>query len=198
MARTIFEEIIRRGLSVGQYPARTEQSRRWYRETASKLSRINDLSFFKGDPSRLVKNPIIGSMYMFFYDPKTADKLPYYDVFPLIFPFKKTVDGFYGINLHYLPPQLRAKLMDGLYEYANNDRYDETTKLKMNYSLLQRASTLKFFRPCVKRYLSSHVQSNFMYVRPDEWDICLFLPTERFVKQSKQNVWADSRRKIGR
>ena len=88
--------------------------------------------------------------------------------------------------------------MDGLYEYANNDRYDETTKLKMNYSLLQRASSLRFFKPCVKRYLSSHVQSNFMYVRPDEWDICLFLPTERFVKQSKQNVWADSRRKIGR
>jgi hypothetical protein len=198
MARTIFEEIIRRGLSAGQYPARTEQSRRWYRETASKLSRINDLSFFKGDPSRLVKNPIIGSMYMFFYDPKTADKLPYYDVFPLIFPFKKTIDGFYGINLHYLPPQLRAKLMDGLYEYANNDRYDETTKLKMNYSLLQRASTLKFFKPCIKRYLSSHVQSSFMYVKPEEWDICLFLPTERFVKQSKQNVWADSRRKIGR
>ena len=197
MARTIFDEIIRRGLSAGQYPARTAQSRKWYRETASKLSNINDLSFFKGDPSRLVKNPIIGSMYMFFYDPKTAEKLPYYDVFPLVFPFKKTIDGFYGINLHYLPPQLRAKLMDGLYEYANYDRYDETTKLKMNYSLLQRASTLKFFKPCVKRYLSNHVQSNFMYVRPDEWDICLFLPTERFVKQSKQNVWAESRRKLG-
>jgi hypothetical protein len=198
MASTIFDEIIARGLSSGQFPARTDQARRWYRETASKFSKINDLSFFKGDRSRIVDNPIIGSMYMFFYDPKTADKLPYYDIFPLIFPFKKTLDGFYGINLHYLPPQLRAKLMDGLYEFANNEKYDETTKIKLSYSLLQRAASLRFFEPCVKRYLSSHVKSRFMYVKPEEWDICLFLPTERFVKQSKQNVWAESRRKIGR
>jgi hypothetical protein len=196
MATTIFEEIIRRGLTSGQFPARTQQARAWYRETAKKIRNINELSFFKADRNRLVSTPIIGSMYMFFYDPKTAEKLPYYDVFPMIFPFKKTVDGFYGINLHYLPYELRAKLMDGLYEYANNSKYDETTKLKMNYSLLQRAAKLRFFKPCVKRYLNGHVKSKFMYVKPEEWDIALFLPLERFVKSSKQNVWADSRRKL--
>jgi hypothetical protein len=35
-----------------------------------------------------------------------------------------------------------------------------------------------------------------MYVFPSEWDIALFLPTERFVGASKTSVWADSRRKI--
>jgi len=30
-----------------------------------------------------------GGMYMFLYDPKTKAKLPYFDRFPLIFPFNK-------------------------------------------------------------------------------------------------------------
>jgi hypothetical protein len=194
-ASTIFQEIIRRGLSSGQVPAKTQQARKWYRETAEKIKNINTGKFFK-DASKRVQIPIVGSMYMFFYDPKGRDELPYYDIFPLIFPFKKTKDGFYGINLHYLAPQLRARLMDGLYEYANNTKYDESTKIKMNYLLLQKVYKLRYFRPCVKRYLMAHVRSPFMYVSPQEWDIALFLPTEKFVKQSRQNVWENSRRML--
>jgi hypothetical protein len=36
-----------------------------------------------------------------------------------------------------------------------------------------------------------------MYVFPSEWDIALFLPTERFVGATKATVFADSRRQIG-
>jgi len=88
-------------------------------------------------------------------------------------------------------------LMDALYQTANNDRYDETTKLKISYKILDGAARYKEFKPCIKRYLNSQVQSKFMYVFPSEWDIALFLPTERFVGASKSSVWADSRRKIG-
>ena len=194
----IYDQLITQGVRAGQIPARTVDAREWYRGTAQKIRNVNDRKLMREDESRLsLTNPIIGSMYSFSYDPKHKDTLPYYDKFPLIFPFKKVKGGFYGINLHYLPLQLRAKLMDGLYEYANNSRYDETTKIKMNYELLTRAASVKWFKPCVKHYLSDHVRSKFMYIYPSEWDIALFLPTERFAKASKAQVWVDSKRTLG-
>jgi len=196
MVATLFDSIIKKGMRAGQAPAKTQSAREWYRNTAKKISNLNERSFLEGDKTRLTTQPILGSMYMFFYDPKTAEDLPYYDTFPLVFPFEKAEGGFLGLNMHYLPPQLRAKLMDGLYEYANNEKYNETTQLAMNYQLLKTAAKLKFFSPCVKRYLSSHVRSKFMYIAPKEWDIALFLPTERFKKESKQVVWFDSKKKV--
>ena len=193
---TVFDDIITQGVRSGQIPARTQGARDWFRETARKIGRLNERSLMRGDESRLVTTPIVGQMYMFSYDPKWKDELPYYDRFPLIFPFRKVPGGFYGINLHYLPPQFRAKLMDGLYDYANNTRYDESTKIKLNYSLLQSVSKLKYFEPCVKMYLDKHVRSRFMYVYPSEWDIALFLPTERFTKASKTQVWAETKKQF--
>jgi hypothetical protein len=97
-----------------------------------------------------------------------------------------------GINMHYLPLNYRAKLMDALYDVANNDKYDETTKLKFNYNVLNGASKYKYFAPCVKHYLTDQVRSRFLYVYPSEWDIALFLPTQRFVGATKGKVWKDS------
>jgi hypothetical protein len=47
--------------------------------------------------------------------PSSRRQLPYWDRLPLIFPIEIYPDGFLGINLHYLPPMYRAKLMDALY-----------------------------------------------------------------------------------
>lgn len=194
---TVFDTIMTQGVRAGQIPARTNQAREWFRETAGKMNRINEREMLRSDMSRMTTQPLLGSMYMFYYDPKYKEELPYYDRFPLIFPYKKVKGGFMGLNLHYLPLQLRAKLMDGLYDYANNTRYDESTKLKLNYELLTRASKLRWFQPCLKHYLTQHVQTKFMYVYPSEWDIALFLPTERFIKAKKNQVWMDSKRMLG-
>jgi hypothetical protein len=193
----VFDSIITQGVRAGQIPARTNSAREWFRDTAGKMNRINEREMMKGDTTRMTTQPLLGSMYMFYYDPKHKEELPYYDRFPLIFPYKKVKGGFMGLNLHYLPLQLRAKLMDGLYDYANNTRYDESTRLKLNYELLTQASKLKFFKPCIKHYLNNHVQTKFMYVYPSEWDIALFLPTERFVKSRKNQVWMDTKRMLG-
>lgn len=194
---TVFDEIITQGVRAGQIPARTDQARDWFRDTAQKINQINERELMRGDVARLSTTPLVGSMYLMRYDPKHKDTLPYYDRFPLIFPYRKVPGGFYGLNLHYLPPQLRAKLMDGLYDYANNTRYDESTKLKLNYELMVNAAKLRFFKPCIKHYLTSHVRSKFMYIYPSEWDIALFLPTERFAKKNKNQVWADTKRILG-
>jgi hypothetical protein len=86
--------------------------------------------------------------------------------------------------------------MDGLYDITNNKRYDETTKLRLSYQTLNSASKFKYFKPCIKQYLFSQMQSKFVYVYPSEWDIALFLPLERFSKASKTQVWAASKKQI--
>ena len=194
----LFDEILTKGVRQGKVPARTAKARDWYRNAAKTYGSVKDGQFFgkSSDKDRMASRPMIGGMYMYEYMAKGRKTLPYYDRMPLIFPFKMIKGGFYGLNMHYLPLPLRAKLMDALYETTNNKNYDETTKLKINYQILSKASKFEPFKPCVKRYLTSQVQSKFMYVYPSEWDIALFLPTERFTGATKSQVWAQSKKKI--
>ena len=193
----LFDEILTKGVRAGQMPARTQAAREWYRNSAKDYKRISDTKLMKGDTSRLTAQPLVGQMYMYYYDAKHKATLPYFDRFPLVFPFKKVKGGFYGLNMHYLPLPLRAKLMDALYGTASNTRFDESTRLKISYQMLESAAKYKEFQPCIKRYLTSQVKSRFMYIYPSEWDVALFLPLERFQGASKTQVWSDSKRKIG-
>ena len=132
-------------------------------------------------------------MYFFSYDPKWKAKLPWYDTFPLVFPIERYNDGFLGLNFHYLPPKDRAILMDQLKSFANNNKYDATTRLTLTYNMLKGFSKYPRARPTVHRYLSNHVNSKFVHINGDEWEVALFLPVERFKKASKQAVWSNSR-----
>ena len=195
MAQTLFDEILTKGVRSGQVPARENKAREWYRDTAQSYKRLNERQFLK-DTDRLTSKPRVGSMYMYYYDAKTKDQLPYYDRFPLVFPISTVQGGFYGLNLHYLPLQYRAILMDNLYNIASNKRYDESTRLRLSYDVLSSSAKFRYFKPCVKRYLTSQMRSRFLYVYPSEWDIALFLPLERFAGARKTTVFKDSRQLI--
>ena len=141
---------------------------------------------------QLESKSVLGKMYFYSYDPKHKDKLPWYDTFPLVFPIERYNDGFLGLNFHYLAPKDRAILMDQLKMYANNKKYDETTKLKLTYNMLKGFTKIKRAKPTVHRYLTSKIKSKFVLVNADEWEAALFLPVERFRKASKKEVWAHS------
>jgi len=194
---TVFDKILTQGIRAGQVPARTETARTWYRDTASKIASLQPLQLTKSDPERLKSQIRIGDMYLYHYDPKHKATLPYYDRFPLVFPFKKVPRGWLGINMHYLPLNYRAMLMDSLYDLTTNQRFDEQTRLRLNYDLLNGASRFRWFKPTVHRYLISKVRSRLVYIHPSEWDIALFLPLERFYTDTKrikkQQVYRDSR-----
>ena len=140
----------------------------------------------------LVSKSVLGKMYFYSYDPKWKNELPWYDTFPLVFPIEKYTDGFLGLNFHYLAPKHRAILMDQLKMFANNKKYDETTKLKLTYNMLKGFTKIKRAKPTVHRYLTSNVRSKYVLVNADEWEVALFLPVERFKKANKKKVWAHS------
>ena len=196
MAIPYFNEVLTQGLRANQIPNRTIESRSWYRNAAQKMKNVQETQLFKGVGTVLRTNISPGNMYMFYYDPKYKRTLPYYDMFPLVFPINRIDNGFLGLNMHYLPLPLRAKLMDALYTTTTNTKFDETTKLKVNYETLAKTQRMNYFKPCIKHYLMDHVRSKFILVLPSEWDIALFLPTARFEKASESQVWADSKRKL--
>lgn len=126
-------------------------------------------------------NAIIGKMYFFAYDPKMKKTLPMYDRFPLVFPIEPYNNGFLGLNLHYLNPGERAWLLNKLKDFRNNNKFNATTKLKLSYDLLSSTKKLaSVSRPCVKRYLFSHVRSKFIEMTPEEWDKAIGLPVAQF------------------
>lgn len=193
MTSIVFDTILQDGMKKGIIPAKSKDARVWYREQAEAVTSVNETNLLSSAGDRLTSKLLPGRMYIYKYDPKHKKTLPYYDTVPLIFPYKIWNDGFMALNLHYLPLNLRAKLMDGLYDFTNNRRYDETTRLVLSYKLLNSISRLRYFKPCIKQYLFSHVRTRFLNVKSTEWDVALFLPLARFKKQSINKVYADSR-----
>lgn len=194
MAESLFDklegEAFRRGIS-----ARTKEANKWFYKKARELGKLNINKVIKDKRLVKVSRPRIGDMVMYHYDPVMRLSLPYYDTFPLTIIVGPAQRGFYGINLHYLPPKVRAIFLDKLSEIANNSKYDETTKLKISYNLLKSTNNYKYFKPCFKHYLHRQVDSNIMKVEASEWNIAIFLQTESFKKAGKSRVWKDSRSK---
>ncbi len=46
--------------------------------------------------------------------------------------------GFTGLNLHYLPMVLRAKLLDALMDITSDKKYDDNTKFNLSYNTLKK------------------------------------------------------------
>ena len=172
---------------------RTAESRAWFQKQAGYLGRINNNALLKEPALKTESDQIPGGMFMYFYDPKTKDTLPYYDKFPLTIIVGPAAGGFTGLNLHYLPMALRAKFLDALMDITSDKKYDDNTKFNLSYNTLKKASKMRYFKPCFKRYLTANVKSRFARVPASEWEIATFLPTASFEKASKTTVWKDSR-----
>ena len=129
-----------------------------------------------------VLSPEIGKMYLFHYDAKYKEVLPYWDRFPLVFPFDETDNGFYGINLHYLPINQRINLMAALIEAQGQ----KGSKLNDNYILGLSYTIIKGFSParkCIKRYINegAYRKSPFYTISGQDWSYAAALPLQKFV-----------------
>ena len=175
----LFQQLEIEAFRAGITP-RTKQSIEWFRKKAATLTGVSRLALMQEDEIDLKTRPKtapFGEMYMFFYDAKYKDVLPYYDAFPLVIMMVPAAGGFYGMNLHYLPPVLRAKALDALLGEGGD-------------------VPQKYITPTIHRYLTKQVKSRFALVDKPEWEIATFLPTADFRGASNSTVYKDSRRKM--
>ena len=189
----VFQKLL--SLTTGEIKQKSQAAIEWYRSKASN-QRVAPSSMLTSEDYKknIVGTVFPGGMFLFSYDPKHKETLPYYDTYPLVMPFAMESDGFIGLNLHYLPPTMRASLLSALMSLKPKN---ETESLKLSYSILSKYSKLSYFKPCVKKYLYSHVKSKFLKISAEEWPVAIFLPLQRFQKASSGKVYADSRKMVG-
>ncbi len=172
-----------------------EKSKSWFQKQQLLLAgkRIDPKRILREETKTSRMTP--GRLYMFTYDPKHKATLPYYDTFPLVFPYQQTAEGFMGLNMHYLPYFQRVQLMTRLMQFSTNKTYDENTKIKYSWSLIAGLSRFRLAESCIKHYLKDHVTSMFIEVPGDQWHTAMMLPVEKFMGSNKNRVWGDSLRK---
>ena len=190
---SLFDTLQAQAFRAGVTP-RTKQSQQWFQRNVKKLGDVSGRTVLKDEALKKTSKPKIGDMVMYFYDPKHKATLPYYDRFPLTIMVEPAAGGFYGLNLHYLSPSVRARFLDELMKLAPKNMTDTTRLQRMRYNTLKGVKKYKEFEPCFKHYLMSHVKSKIVRVPMTEWEIAIFLPTEEFKKVKSQSVWRYSRK----
>lgn len=125
---------------------------------------------------------MIGRLYFFKYSPKFGDKMTKFDKFPMCIPIERYGNGFLGLNLHYLPPGGRSRLLEMLLVYKSEALIGKNTRMNINYDTLKTSAALeKTSKPCIHRYLWSQCRSRFIEIYPPEFDKAIQLPVEDWV-----------------
>ncbi len=173
-----------------------QRSYTWYRNQVRNLATgVSGVQLLKNE--QLSSRVMPGEMYLFMYDPKNKETLPYYDVVPLVLPFRRMPDGFLGINLHYLPYLARFNLLRDLNTLARDSRLTNDKRLMLSWQLLNSSSKYLSATACVKHYLNAHLRSRFLKINYDDWITAAMLHVENFQKAKKEKVWADTKQKYG-
>jgi len=175
-----------------------ELSTRWYRSKITSLGGDSMTATSHITQGNTTARPNYGMMNLFSYRPETAEKLPYYDVFPLVIPVARQRDGFTGINFHYMPMPARVKLLNTLVESFKDG---ENSKLDMTW---RNVSGLRKVRPLVRRYKAKNVNSLFLKLDVEDMLIAVLLPVQQFYSGewvsrrpvSEREVYRDTRQRM--
>lgn len=135
--------------------------------------------------------PRIGGMYSFGYNPKTKDKMPYYDMFPLVIPVEPAEGGFFGLNFHYIDAKSRGILLDIIAPLTDSKSSRKT--IQVSYKKLKALSS-SVWAPCFKRYLWSHIKTKIVNIPMQDWREVAKIPVISFTGSTAASVHKDSRR----
>ena len=175
--------------------SRSLESLRWFQQRV-KTMKLTPEAFYHQSNLRKARRYLEGRMYTFFYDAKTKAKLPYWDRFPVVIILDLQQNGFTGLNLHYIPPKYRVRLLYELYKYIklDDDTRDEHMKphIRMRYEMLRGMTKMRFFKPCFKRYLTVQIEGRALEITPDYWDVMAMLPLADWQKKHAREVYTES------
>lgn len=91
----------------GKIKAR-EYSEKWF-EDSIKSKRLTE--------AQITRNRFqAGKIYVFQYDPKYKNELPWFDQNPVVLAIEQVDNNDFGVNLNLLPVPFKEKLLDDLYE----------------------------------------------------------------------------------
>lgn len=172
-----------------------EQATKWLASNLSKVKTTMRQSTFIDNSKTLAKNKSItpGVMIFFGYNPKTKDVLPFWDEFPVSIVLCPKAGGFLGLNLHYLPPGIRAVFLNALLKYVSDKNWatdpNSDALFKITYTLLKSSPKLAQYKKCIKRYYYSNIVTKAAFIPQTQWNSVPFFPLDRFKGMSKKDIW---------
>lgn len=131
-----------------------------------------------------------GRLYFYVYDAKLKDILPIWDMFPLTLVLETYTNkgnyepGFLGLNLHYVDIDIRQKILEDILPKGSIIN----TTLQINFGTNDIINLLRTerVRPCIKRYIFSHVRSRILPIQSHEWTYAIVLPVQKFVTNTRK------------
>lgn len=173
----------------------TKLSQEWFYDRIREINKetVDRQSIVRNPPIKMAANQFRGRMYLFRYNPVGRQKMPYFDRFPLVILLELNKEGFMGLNLHYLPIDLRQRLFYNLLSRASNTEFRWNTYLKINYDYLKSRTQLRAHKACIKRYRYDQIYGRMANVPAPEWEVAVHLPLASWRKASEGRVFKDSR-----
>lgn len=173
----------------------TKLSQEWFYDRIREINKlpVDRQSIIRNPPIKMAANQFIGRMYLFRYNPVGKQELPYYDRFPLVIMISRQKEGFTGLNLHYLPIDLRQRLFYNLLSRASNSEFRWNTYLKIDYDYLKSRTQLRAHKACIKRYRYDQIYGRIANVPAPEWEVAVHLPLASWRKAGESRVFKDSR-----
>jgi hypothetical protein len=147
-----------------------------------------------------------GKIYTFNYSAKTyLDPLPYYDTNPMILSLgvntsvKPLIE--YGININYLPNEIKEKFLDSVYtaykssineniKGLNSQRADKQKELSITYKMIKPLVDKYYLGFAIKNYIPER-KTNVKVISYENWHHALLLETASFIGASKTKVRFD-------
>ena len=182
MANKLFDRLTEKARRANISPNGTKESIDWFRRVVTREGQIPKID--KITEGMRNARFVPGEMITYGYDPKLKERLDFYDEHPLIIFLERKADGWYGLNLHYLPPVVRAQIFEEL-------RYNERNLA----AVAQRLSRNEQTKVCLKRYKAKQLTTKPKTIPKDVWEIAIALPYDKFIKENKKKVWQLSKSK---
>ena len=176
MANRLFDRLTEKARRANITPNGTKESIDWFRRVVTREGQIKQHGKITEGMQTARFQP--GEMMTYQYDPLLKERLDFYDEHPLIIFLERKADGWYGLNLHYLPPVVRAQIFEDL-------RYNE----KNLGTIAQKLSRNEQTKVCLKRYKVGQLRSKPKKITKDMWEIAIALPFDKFIKENKKKVW---------
>lgn len=164
---------------------KTEVSRKWFDEKIKNYfagkddPEIYGKQNYNGISVRSFSTIFVGKLIYFHYLAKYRNILNYWDKYPLALIYKQDRTHLYGLNFHYVPPDIRFTILESLVnsvQFLPNDR----AYFKLTYQKMSQLSTIKFIKPCVKTYIFKNMTPPRV-VKPQYWFNAIYLPNAQWV-----------------
>lgn len=132
---------------------------------------------------KTAKRRLIGQVLLFKYRP--SEKTKFFDQYPLIIVLGFNKGVIQGLNLHYVPPIDRIKLILLMNSLIYNQKEQDIQKVRVKIlSLLNKKIFAKYVGTIVNNYTLQNIQGKPKITNAKEWSHFAFLPVFKGISPS--------------